>query len=78
MNDNVIIVKNPNAIKSQKRKKIEFEPKVEEMLIKQLDESKIKKKFECMTSLLGINNRQYLAMVNFENFYKNRKNHGLE
>lgn len=31
-----------------------------------------------MTSLLGINNTQYLAMVNFEQFYKNRKNHGLE
>lgn len=78
MTDNVIIVENPNAIKSKTRKKIQFEPKVEEMLIKQLDESKIKKNFERMTSLLGINNRQYLAMVNFEQFYKNRKNHGIE
>ena len=57
MNDNVLIVENPNAIKSHKRKKREFEPKVEAMLIKQLDESKIKKKFECMTSLLGISDK---------------------
>jgi hypothetical protein len=56
MSDNVIIIENLNAIKSHKPKRREYEPKVEEMMIKQMEESKMKKHFEKMTSLLNISN----------------------
>jgi len=53
MKDNIIIKENPMEIfKKEERRKIE--PKVEEILIRQMEQSKIKKPFEKMTSLLGI------------------------
>ena len=47
------------------------------MLLEQLDKSKVKKKFEKMTSLLGVTTRQYNAIVKFERFYKSRQNKGM-
>lgn len=42
------------------------------MLFKQMEEAKIKKKFELMTSLMGISKTQYLAIVQFEKYYLTR------
>lgn len=60
-----------------KRKKKVLEAKVEELLLEQLDRSKVRKKFEKMTSLLGVTTRQYNAIVKFERFYTSRKNQGM-
>ena len=78
MTDNVIIEENPNSLIQGRQKKKKMEKKVEEILLRQLEQSLIKKKFERMTTLLGISNKQYLALQNFENFYRSRKNFGLE
>jgi hypothetical protein len=37
-----------------------------------MEEAKVKKKFEKMTSLMGISNMQYLAILEFEKFYLNK------
>ena len=78
MTDNVIIEENPNSLIQERQKKKKMEAKVEEILLRQLEQSLIKKRFERMTSLLGISNKQYLALQSFESFYKSRKNCGLE
>ena len=78
MTDNVIIEENPNSLIQGRQKKKKMEKKVEEILLRQLEQSLIKKKFERMTTLLGISNKQYLTLQNFENFYRSRKNLGLE
>lgn len=72
MTDNVIIEENPNSLIQGRQKKKKMEKKVEEILLRQLEQSLIKKKFERMTTLLGISNKQYLALQNFENFYRSR------
>jgi Ca2+-binding EF-hand superfamily protein len=78
MAENVIIVENPNSIIQERKKKKKVESKVEEIMLRQLEQSKIKKRFERMTTLLGITNRQYLALQSFERYYKTRQNYGLE
>ena len=39
-----------------------LDPKMEELLIEEMEKSKIKKKFEKITHILGVNTRQYVAI----------------
>ena len=57
MTDNVIIEEDPNSIIQARQKKKKMEKKVEDILLRQLEQSQIKKRFERMTTLLGISNK---------------------
>lgn len=76
MQVNIIIKENPNQV-SKKKFKIKIEEKILDILIQQMEGEKIKKPFEKMTSHLGISKTQYIAILHFEEFYKSRKNAGL-
>jgi len=43
-----------------------------------MEDAKVKKKFELMTSLMGISKTQYLAILEFEKFYLNKQNDGIK
>ena len=78
MKENVNLEENPSAIIGKKKEKQQMDGKVQDLLIEQLEKSKIKRHFEKITSLLGVTRSQYMAIQHFEKFYKSRKNHGIE
>ena len=81
MTDTIVIKENPKQLIKENTVEIVKKDKRDEKLINymidQMMQADAKKKFEKLTSLLEINRDQYLATVYFENFYRNRKNHGL-
>jgi hypothetical protein len=73
MTDNVIINEDTNNLfATTKKKQVPLDPKVEAILLKNLDKLNEPKHFEKMTSLLGITRGQYIATQSFEQFYKSR------
>ena len=77
MEDN-LINKDPTFLSKKNKQEDKIDEKLIDILIEQLEKSQIKRKFEKMTSILGITTRQYLAGLRFEEFYKSRKNLGVE
>jgi hypothetical protein len=66
----------PSDAEIEKRSASEM-GKLQDIMIKQMEEQQKLKSFEKMASLLGITANQYLAMDQFEKYYRSRQNYGL-
>lgn len=78
MEENITLIETSHTtkmLKSVKKKKLD--PKMEELKIKEMVQDDKKKKFEKTTTLMGVSTKQWVAIQNFEKFYKSRKNKGM-
>lgn len=68
----------PNSEELRNKKTASEMGKLQDIRVKQMEEQDKLKPFEKMASLLGITVNQYLAMEEFEKFYKSRQSKGLK
>lgn len=67
-----------NDILSSSKDKPPMDGKVLLILLEQMNKDGAKRNFEKITTLLGLNKQQYLAIQDFEKYYISRKNSGVE
>lgn len=77
MKQNIVLKENNKSISKKGMQLEKIDDKLLDILIEQLEKSKVKRNFEKMTTLLGLTQSQWVAVLQFEEFYKSRKNEGL-
>lgn len=82
MSDNLIPQRDDGSVVRDIEKVKEFltraeDHRAQDANLAALEEAGKRKKYEKITSLLGVTNQQYLTILYFENYYRSRKNQGL-